>query len=45
MPKGRIIIIGGKEDKDGSDPEMKQKNNNFSPKEILRQIVKKTVLR
>jgi len=45
MPKGRIIIIGGKEDKDGSDPEMKQKKNNFSPKEILRQIVKKTVLR
>lgn len=39
MPKGRIIIIGGKEDKDGSDPEMKQKNNNFSPKEILRLLV------
>ncbi|MGI9649746.1 cyanophycinase [Chryseobacterium sp. RLHN22] len=40
IPKGRLIIIGGKEDKDGSDPEMKSKNNNFSPKEILKLLVK-----
>lgn len=39
MPKGRIIIIGGKEDKDGNEPEMKHTNNNFSPKEILKLIV------
>lgn len=40
IPKGRLIIIGGKEDKDGNDPEMKSKNNNFSPKEILKLLVK-----
>lgn len=39
-PKGRLIIIGGKENKDGNKSEMKEKNSNFSPKEILKLIVK-----
>ncbi|SHE42007.1 cyanophycinase [Chryseobacterium takakiae] len=36
MAKGRLLIIGGKEDKNGSDPEMEQKNKDFSPHEILK---------
>ncbi|WBV58102.1 cyanophycinase [Chryseobacterium daecheongense] len=39
-PKGKLLIIGGKEDKDGNDPEMKEKNNDFSPYEILKLLVK-----
>lgn len=36
IPKGRLLIIGGKEDKGEDDSEMEKKNNNFSPKEILK---------
>lgn len=38
-PKGRLIIIGGKEDKNGTDPEMQGDNKDFRPKEILELIV------
>jgi len=38
-PKGRLIIIGGKEDKSETDPEMKDVNKGFIPKEILKLIV------
>ncbi|WP_375181161.1 cyanophycinase [Chryseobacterium sp.] len=40
IPKGRLLIIGGKEDKDGNEPEIVKKNNNFSPTEILKLLVK-----
>lgn len=40
MPKGRLLIIGGKEDKDGNEPEMKKENNDFSPHEILELLTK-----
>jgi cyanophycinase len=36
IPKGRLLIIGGKEDKGEKDSEMEEKNNDFSPKEILK---------
>ncbi len=36
MAKGRLLIIGGKEDKDGSTPDMEGKNKDFSPNEILK---------
>jgi len=37
-PKGRLIIIGGKEDKSETDPEMEDINKGFIPKEILKII-------
>ena len=37
-PKGRLIIIGGKEDKSETDPEMEDINKGFIPKEILKMI-------
>jgi cyanophycinase len=37
-PKGRLIIIGGKEDKKDLDSEMKAVNQGFIPKEILKLI-------
>ncbi|MDQ1159999.1 cyanophycinase [Chryseobacterium sp. SORGH_AS 447] len=40
IPKGRLLIIGGKEDKGENDSEMEEKNNNFSPKEILKLLAK-----
>jgi cyanophycinase len=40
MPKGRLLIIGGKEDRDDNDIEMEEKNNDFSPNEILKLLVK-----
>lgn len=36
IPKGKLLIIGGKEDRDGDKPDMENKNNNFSPNEILK---------
>ncbi|MFP3598568.1 cyanophycinase [Chryseobacterium sp. SIMBA_029] len=39
-PKGQLLIIGGKEDKAGKNPEMKEDNNNFSPHEILKLLAK-----
>ncbi|MDQ0595095.1 cyanophycinase [Chryseobacterium ginsenosidimutans] len=39
-PKGQLLIIGGKEDKDGNTPDMQENNNNFSPNEILKLLVK-----
>ncbi|WP_034752398.1 cyanophycinase [Chryseobacterium daeguense] len=35
-PKGRLLIIGGKEDRDDNQIEMKEKNHDFSPHEILK---------
>lgn len=40
IPKGRLLIIGGKEDKGENESEMEEKNNNFSPKEILKLLAK-----
>lgn len=40
MPKGRLLIIGGKEDKDGNKPDMEKNNNNFSPNEILKLLAR-----
>lgn len=37
-PKGRLIIIGGKEDKDNKGSEMKDENHDFEPNEILKLI-------
>ena len=37
-PKGRLIIIGGKEDKSETVPEMEDVNHGFIPKEILKLI-------
>lgn len=39
VPKGRLIIIGGKEDKVHDDLEMEEKNKDFKPNEILKLIV------
>ncbi|WP_374462523.1 cyanophycinase [Chryseobacterium sp.] len=39
IPKGKLLIIGGKEDRDGDEPDMEEKNNNFSPNEILKLLV------
>lgn len=36
MVKGRLLIIGGKEDKDGNHSEMEDRNRDFSPHEILK---------
>ncbi len=36
IPKGRLLIIGGKEDKGENPSEMEKENRNFSPKEILK---------
>ncbi|MDT3405869.1 UNVERIFIED_CONTAM: hypothetical protein QE387_000186 [Pseudacidovorax intermedius] len=35
-PKGKLLIIGGKEDRHGSSLEIEHNNHNFSPHEILR---------
>lgn len=40
MPKGRLLLIGGKEDKGKKDSEIEKKNNNFSSEEILRLIAR-----
>ena len=40
IPKGRLIIIGGKEDKSENDSEMKKLNNDFSSNEILENIAR-----
>lgn len=37
VPKGRLFIIGGKEDKNGTSPEM-EKSNDFTPREILKHL-------
>lgn len=39
-PKGRLLLIGGKEDNNDNNPEMKNKNRNFKPEEILKLLVK-----
>lgn len=36
VPKGKLLIIGGKEDRNGTDVEMKHKNKEFIPHEILK---------
>jgi len=36
MAKGRLLIIGGREDKDGNHSEMEDRNRDFSPHEILK---------
>lgn len=36
MAKGRLLIIGGKEDKEGNHSEMEDRNRDFSPHEILK---------
>lgn len=35
-PKGRLLIIGGKEDKNGENSDMKKNNSDFIPNEILK---------
>lgn len=40
QPKGRLLIIGGKEDKNDINLEMEGKNQNFSPREILKLLAK-----
>lgn len=35
-PKGKLLLIGGKEDRDGTKVDMKAKNKEFSPHEILK---------
>ncbi|KQM38778.1 cyanophycinase [Chryseobacterium sp. Leaf201] len=35
-PKGKLLIIGGKEDRDDTDVEMKDKNSDFTSLEILK---------
>lgn len=39
VPRGRLIIIGGKEDKSETDSEMEDVNHGFIPKEILKLII------
>jgi len=40
IPKGKLLIIGGKEDRDGTDVEMKRRNKEFIPHEILKLLLK-----
>lgn len=40
VPKGKLLIIGGKEDRNGTEVEIKDKNKNFIPHEILQLLVK-----
>ncbi|SMP35284.1 cyanophycinase [Chryseobacterium profundimaris] len=40
VPKGKLLIIGGKEDRDGTDVEMKHRNKEFIPHEILKLLLK-----
>lgn len=40
IPKGKLLIVGGKEDRDGTKVEIKYKNENFSPHEILKLLTK-----
>jgi len=37
-PKGKILIIGGKEDRSDTDVEMKETNRDYSPHEILKNL-------
>ncbi|MCJ8154641.1 cyanophycinase [Chryseobacterium sp. SSA4.19] len=37
-PKGKLLIIGGKEDRDGTDVDMKDKNREFVSHEILKLV-------
>jgi cyanophycinase len=39
IPKGRLILIGGSEDKDDGQNEMKDKNGNFKKFEILQSLL------
>lgn len=39
VPKGKLLIIGGKEDRDGTEVEIKDKNKNFIPHEILQLLM------
>jgi cyanophycinase len=39
VPKGKLLIIGGKEDRDGTEVEIKDKNKNFIPHEILQLLI------
>lgn len=38
-PKGKLLIIGGHEDRSDTDVEMKEINRNFSPNQILKHLV------
>jgi len=38
-PKGKLLIIGGKEDRDDTDVEIKNKNEDFIPHEILKLLI------
>lgn len=38
-PKGKLLIIGGKEDRDGTNVDMKDKNREFVSHEILKLLV------
>ncbi|WBX97841.1 cyanophycinase [Chryseobacterium gambrini] len=40
IPKGKLLIIGGKEDKDEPDSEMEKMNRDFIPQEILKLLIK-----
>ncbi|MEC3875124.1 cyanophycinase [Chryseobacterium salviniae] len=40
VPKGKLLIIGGKEDRNGTDVEMKHRNKEFIPHEILKLLLK-----
>ena len=35
IPRGKLLLIGGKENKEDENEEMKRKNKNFCPNEIL----------
>lgn len=38
-PKGKLLIIGGKEDRDDGEVEIKDKNQDFIPHEILKLLI------
>ncbi|KQR94353.1 hypothetical protein ASG01_00235 [Chryseobacterium sp. Leaf180] len=40
IPKGRLLIIGGKEDKEGVNSDMEKNNSDFIPNEILKLLAK-----
>lgn len=39
VPKGKLLIIGGKEDRDDGEVEIKDKNQDFIPHEILKLLI------
>ncbi|MBT2620116.1 cyanophycinase [Chryseobacterium sp. ISL-6] len=39
IPKGKLLIIGGQEDRNGTEVKMKDTNREFSPHEILKLLV------